>query len=297
MTPLPAPGGIKGDATADTTAVLLAAGAGTRLGRGPKALLPFRGRTLVEVLADVLLDGGCREAVVILGAGAEWVRKVPGLQPHSLVENPDWQTGMGSSFKLGLTTARPQDHVLVALVDQPGLTPETVGLLLKAHTPGRVTAAAYRNDSYSEGLGSGGTGAEGGPGNVRRGHPLLLDATLRAKAAASATGDAGARFFLQAHPELIDLVDCTPASGQASPAGKTSTPRTSCTCLASTCLTRAAALPSSEVSEDRLSLGMTSVAPRLLPCLWMSGPRTFRLPRWVSSQRTRQSGRRHPSSS
>jgi nicotine blue oxidoreductase len=42
-----------------TTAVLLAAGAGTRLGRGPKALLPFRGRTLVEVLADVLLAGGC----------------------------------------------------------------------------------------------------------------------------------------------------------------------------------------------------------------------------------------------
>ncbi len=32
-----------------TTAVLLAAGAGTRLGLGPKALLPFRGRTLVEV--------------------------------------------------------------------------------------------------------------------------------------------------------------------------------------------------------------------------------------------------------
>jgi nicotine blue oxidoreductase len=220
MAPLPAPGGIKGDATADTTAVLLAAGAGTRLGRGPKALLPFRGRTLVEVLADVLLDGGCREVVVILGAGAEWVRKVPGLQPHSLVENPDWQTGMGSSFKLGLTTARPQDHVLVALVDQPGLTPETVGLLLKAHTPGRVTAAAYRNDSYSEGLCSGGTGAEGGPGNVRRGHPLLLDATLRAKAAASATGDAGARFFLQAHPELIDLVDCTPASGSGQSGGE-----------------------------------------------------------------------------
>lgn len=66
---LPAPDGIKGDSTADTTAVLLAAGAGMRLGRGPKALLPFRGSTLVEVLADVLLDGGCREVAVIFGAG------------------------------------------------------------------------------------------------------------------------------------------------------------------------------------------------------------------------------------
>ena len=205
MTPLPAQGG----AAADTTAVLLAAGAGTRLGRGPKALLPFRGRTLVEVLADTLLDGGCREVVVVLGAGAETVRKVSGLQRHTVVENPDWQTGMGSSFKLGLGTARPQDHVLVALVDQPGLTPETVSRLLNAHSPGRVTAAAYRRHPGSE-----------RPGELRRGHPLLLDATLRAEAASSATGDAGARLFLQAHPELIDLVDCTPPPGSGQPGGE-----------------------------------------------------------------------------
>ncbi len=61
-----------------TTAVLLAAGAGTRLGRGPKALLPFRGRTLVEVLAGVLLDGGCREVVIVLGADAAKVRDTTG---------------------------------------------------------------------------------------------------------------------------------------------------------------------------------------------------------------------------
>lgn len=207
MAPLPAPDGTTAAGT--TTAVLLAAGAGTRLGRGPKALLPFRGRTLIEVLADVLLDGGCREVVVVLGAGAESVRKTPGLQRHTLVENPAWQTGMGSSFRLGLSTARPRDHVLVALVDQPGLTPETVGRLLKAHRQGRVTAAAYRNGSGTA-----------GQGRLRRGHPLLLDATLRAEAAASATGDAGARFFLQAHPELIDLVDCTPAPGSGQPGGK-----------------------------------------------------------------------------
>ncbi|WP_457973728.1 nicotine blue oxidoreductase [Arthrobacter sp. D1-17] len=209
MTRLPAPFGPLGGATADTTAVLLAAGAGTRLGRGPKALLPFRGRTLVEVLADVLLDGGCREVVVVLGAGAESVRKIPGLQRHILVENPAWQTGMGSSFTLGLSTARPQDHVLVALVDQPGLTPETVGRLLKAHRHGRVTAAAYRNGSDAAGR-----------GELLRGHPLLLDVTLRAEAAASATGDAGARLFLHAHPELIDLVDCSPAPGSGQSGGE-----------------------------------------------------------------------------
>jgi nicotine blue oxidoreductase len=180
-----------------TTAVLLAAGAGTRLGRGPKALLPFRGRTLVEVLADILLDGGCREVVVVLGADAASVRQDTDLSRHTVAENPDWPSGMGSSFRLGLSRVRNGDHVLVALVDQPGLTAETVGRLLLAHRPGRVTAAAYRDAA----------------GELRRGHPLVIDATLRASAVESAGGDAGARQFLQARPELIDLVDCSTVPG------------------------------------------------------------------------------------
>ncbi|KIS25816.1 molybdenum cofactor cytidylyltransferase [Arthrobacter sp. SPG23] len=180
-----------------TTAVLLAAGSGSRLGRGPKALLPFRGRTLVEVLAGVLLDGGCRDVVVVLGADAGRVRETTDLSAYTLLENPDWQSGMGSSFRLGVAAAAAGDHVLVALVDQPGLTREIVSRLLSAHRLGQVTAAAYR----------------GADGTLRRGHPLLLDATLRADAAESATGDAGARHFLQARPDLIDLVDCSDQSG------------------------------------------------------------------------------------
>ena len=180
-----------------TTAVLLAAGSGSRLGLGPKALLPFRGRTLVEVLAGVLLDGGCRDVVVVLGAKAGRVAETADLTRHTVVRNTEWQAGMGGSFRAGLAAAPAGDHVLVALVDQPGLTPQTVARLLAAHRPGRVTSAAYR----------------GPGGSLRRGHPLLLDATLRAQAAESATGDAGARLFLQAHPDLIDLVDCTDQSG------------------------------------------------------------------------------------
>lgn len=180
-----------------TTAVLLAAGAGTRLGLGPKALLPFHGRTLVEVLADVLLAGGCREVVTVLGADAATVRAATDLSRHRVIDNPGWDTGMGSSFRTGVAAAAPEDHVLIALVDQPGLTPETVARLLAAHRPGRATAAAYRD-------------AEG---KLQRGHPLLLDAGLRAEAAKTAAGDAGARVFLRTHPDLVDLVDCSDLSG------------------------------------------------------------------------------------
>ena len=185
-----------------TTAVVLAAGAGTRLGKGPKALLPYRGRPLVESIAGTLLDGGCRDVVVVLGAGAADVSAMAKLDRYRTVVNQDWQSGMGSSFLLGNATAHHQDHLLVALVDQPGLTPRTVRRLLAAHRPGRITAAAYR-DAGSHGRAD---------VQVRRGHPLLIDVGLRAAVAETVTGDAGARGFLQSHPELVDEVDCSDQS-------------------------------------------------------------------------------------
>lgn len=189
--------------TSNVTAVLLAAGAGTRLGLGPKALLPFRGRTLVEVLTEVLLDGGCREVVVVLGAEAEQVLASTSLgraekRGVRVVVNPEWNSGMAGSFLLGVEKALTGDHVLVALVDQPGLTADVVRRLLAAHLPGRVTAAGYR----------------GASGKLRRGHPLLLDASLRTLATDSAAGDSGARLFLRANPELVDLVDCGDEGGE-----------------------------------------------------------------------------------
>jgi nicotine blue oxidoreductase len=194
-----------------TTAVVLAAGAGTRLGKGPKALLPYRGRPLVEAIAGALLDGGCRNVVVVLGAGAPDVSAIAELDRYRTVVNKDWPSGMGSSFLLGNATADPGDHLLIALVDQPGLTLRTVGRLLAAHRPGRITAAAYGAG------GADGAGDTGGPdggqeGRLQRGHPLLIDVVLREAVAGTVTGDSGARAFLQAHPELVDEVDCSDQS-------------------------------------------------------------------------------------
>lgn len=185
----------------NTTAVLLAAGAGTRLGRGPKALLPFRGRTLVEHAAAVLRDGGCSDVVVVVGAGAAEVAALPGLAGCRLVPNEDWASGMGGSFRLGACQAagNPRgNNVLVALVDQPGVTALLVARLIALHRPGRVTAAGYRS----------GIQAAGGP-RLHRGHPIIFDPALASQAAAASKGDAGAREFLRAHPQLIDLVNCS----------------------------------------------------------------------------------------
>lgn len=109
-----------------STAVLPAAGAGTRLRLGAKAMLPFPGRTLVEVIAEILLDGGSREVVVVLGAVANHVFASTSLGTTSaekirVVVNPDWRSGMASSLRLGVETAALGHDVMVALVDQPRL--------------------------------------------------------------------------------------------------------------------------------------------------------------------------------
>ncbi|NKX54273.1 nicotine blue oxidoreductase [Arthrobacter mobilis] len=178
------------------SAVLLAAGAGTRLGRGPKALLPAGGIPLVQKMAAVLADGGCTDVCVVLGAEAARVRQAADLSGCTVLENPDWAAGMGGSFRLGVNAAPAGHAVLVALVDQPGVTAPLVRRLIAAHQPGRVTAAGYR--------------APGGA--LRRGHPVLFAPGPAAAAARQASGDAGARDFLAAHPGLVDVVDCSDLS-------------------------------------------------------------------------------------
>jgi len=176
------------------TAILLAAGSGTRLGRGPKALLPYKGQALLEHLAGELRAGGCTDVVIVLGAGAGDVRQKCRLEGCRVVENPDWAGGMASSFRAGVAAAADADAVLVALVDQPGVSAALVRRLLEQHRPGRITAAGFR--------------AADGP-SLLRAHPLVFDAAHAASAAGLATGDAGARAYLSQHPELIDLVDCS----------------------------------------------------------------------------------------
>ncbi|MBM7819150.1 nicotine blue oxidoreductase [Cellulosimicrobium cellulans] len=201
-----------------TVAVLLAAGAGTRLGRGPKALLPHRGGTLVEHGARVLLAGGCDAVVVVLGAESGRVRAGSRLDDPRVrvVDNPGWATGMASSLRVGVAAALDlaPARVVVAHVDQPGVVPDDVARLLAAHHPGRVTASRWTTSPARRARPAGRPEAENDPEvgfgaerTARWAHPLVLDAALAEPAATSAHGDHGARDFLRAHADLIDVVD------------------------------------------------------------------------------------------
>ncbi|MFJ8489965.1 NTP transferase domain-containing protein [Streptomyces sp. NPDC094038] len=170
--------------------LLLAAGAGRRLGGRPKALLTHRGRPLVEYAVGVLRAGGCGPVHVVLGASADEVRERAELGGCVVVENPDWAEGMGSSLRVGLESLAGAGAraALVSLVDQPGIGGAAVARVLGGCRDGNsLVSAAY------DGV---------------RGHPVLFGSAHWAGIAASATGDRGARAYLKAHEEAITLVEC-----------------------------------------------------------------------------------------
>jgi CTP:molybdopterin cytidylyltransferase MocA len=184
--------------------VLLAAGEGRRFG-GPKALAELRGELLVERGVRLLIEGGCAEVVVVLGAGADEVRRRVALgqklgqglgqelrqelgQVRTVV-NHQWPTGMGSSLAAGLRAlALGTGAAVVALVDQPLVGPAAVRRLARAWREGAMAAVA----TYG--------------GQLR--NPVLFDQSLWPEVVASATGDKGAREFLRSRADLVTPVAC-----------------------------------------------------------------------------------------
>jgi len=168
--------------------LLLAAGEGSRLGT-PKALLEVDGDLLVDRAARVLAEGGCSPVVVVLGARAPEVTAKTELAGSVVVVNENWSHGMGSSLRVGLTALRDlgADRVVVALVDQPRVSSDVVRRLVAQPCGRPAVAAAY-----------------GG----RQGNPVRLDAVVWSDIAAAAEGDVGARAWMRAHPQSVEVVAC-----------------------------------------------------------------------------------------
>jgi CTP:molybdopterin cytidylyltransferase MocA len=157
------------------TGLVLAAGAGTRMGM-PKALVVRDGVPWLARATRLLLAAGCDRVVVVLGASApEALAFVPTDDTVATVLNEDWQTGMASSLRAGLSAATG-DAALITLVDTPGLPLEVARRVLATRSP--LARATY---------------------DGRPGHPVLIAAAHWSAVADSVTGDHGARAYLDAH--------------------------------------------------------------------------------------------------
>lgn len=170
------------------SAVVLAAGAGSRFGGG-KLLAPFGGKTLIEATLSGLREAPVDEIISVVGKDAEELGEV--CEPYGVrvVENPDWDAGMSTSVKVGLETQGPKSRAAVFLLaDQPLVGSEAVARLVAAFEEGADVAVA----TYD--------GALRNPVLFAREVWLLVEREL--------SGDEGARGFIRRHPKLVTEVPC-----------------------------------------------------------------------------------------
>lgn len=127
-------------------AIVLAAGASTRMGR-PKQLITHFGEPLVARASEAVVEAGADPVVVVVGAHAEQVRPaLDEVRGISVVVNTQWETGIASSLVAGLHAIADEawDGVLVTLADQPFVSAETLRRLLRAfHSGARLVASDY----------------------------------------------------------------------------------------------------------------------------------------------------------
>ena len=153
-------------------AIVLAAGASSRMGR-PKAALTLgqTGETLIARVIRTLLSGGAPDVTVVAGAHVEAVRSAmpafakstgkSGSVRARVIEHAGWQQGQLSSLLAGLAAI---DHpllegALVTLVDVPLVTPSTVAAVIAEW---RRTRPPIVRPAHG----------------ARHGHPVMFDASI-----------------------------------------------------------------------------------------------------------------------
>jgi molybdenum cofactor cytidylyltransferase len=148
-------------------AVILAAGESSRLGQ-PKQLIQFRGKTLVRRMVDAASEAGCRTVLVVLGDSKRTASGLPTgkAREHeiylveairselektgaTIVANPNWKRGIGTSIRAGvqhLIEIAPGVEATVLLAcDQPFVDRAVIDGLITLHHETRkpIVAASY----------------------------------------------------------------------------------------------------------------------------------------------------------
>jgi molybdenum cofactor cytidylyltransferase len=165
--------------------LLLAAGRSARFG-SDKLLAPLGGRAVLRWSAEAIAAGVDALFVVVPPHAGAIATALQGLPVH-LVENAARDEGMASSIAAGVSALPADcDGVVIALGDQPLVSPRLVGRLREAWRAGdaRAVAPQYRNG---------------------RGHPVLFGRACFAELR-SLRGDSGARPLLDALGDALLLV-------------------------------------------------------------------------------------------
>ncbi|MBF8266726.1 MAG: putative MobA-like protein [Dehalococcoidia bacterium] len=150
-----------------------------------KALLPWRGSTLIEHQIESLQRAGVVEVVVVVGHMGKAVEaRVKGSFGVVTVANPDYRQGKTTSIRAGLKALSPDAQgILILAVDQPRPA-RILESLIQVHLEGNslITGPLYRG---------------------RSGHPLIFSRRLLPELMSITEEGQGLREITHRHRENI----------------------------------------------------------------------------------------------
>jgi molybdenum cofactor cytidylyltransferase len=114
------------------SAVILAAGASTRMGQ-PKLVLMLGDEPLVRRTLRQICDAGFDDVLVIVGSEQEKVREALEGLPIRHALNLQYETGMGSSFRTAVEHLDDSAAAMFALADQPFVTTKEYRAILDTY--------------------------------------------------------------------------------------------------------------------------------------------------------------------
>ena len=177
------------------SAIILAAGESRRMGT-PKALCKWGKATFLEAVAANLQKAGIEQITVVLGNAAPQIQNYGIPDDIQMAVNPNPQYGQLSSLQIGLSIQESCIlGAMVALVDHPAVSPETIHSLIKAFDsrPELLIKPRYRD---------------------RGGHPILIgrlwwQEILSAPTKPDVTGNqvSTLRDILNQHPDQINTIE------------------------------------------------------------------------------------------
>ena len=156
---------------------------------GPNKLLArFDGVPLARRAAERLAASGAAPVVAVVGHQAEQLRGLLADLSLTIVDNPDFASGLAGSLKTGIRALPPGiDGALVALADMPGVATADYD---------RMVAAFRRH---------GGLAVVRATAGGQRGNPVILPRALIARID-ELDGDAGARHLIETGGlEIVDV--------------------------------------------------------------------------------------------
>ena len=172
-----------------TTALLLAAGRGTRFdpsGLQNKLLAPLADGTPVACAAAHALLATLPNVVAIVRPGAEALAHALNETGCDVIFSTDSERGMGATLAAGVRATAESQGWIVALADMPWIAPATIeALARRIDAGGSIVAPVYRG---------------------QRGHPVAFGA-MHCHALSSLDGDTGARGLLASNEVVAIDVD------------------------------------------------------------------------------------------